>query len=84
MSVALKVLGVAWQVVVSPDPLVDGELRFMAEPDEDQHVIWLDPAVREDDRPQVLADAIFHVLARRSPLVPVFDGLNGRESRRRT
>jgi hypothetical protein len=43
MSVALKVLGVAWQVVVSPDPLVDGELRFMAEPDEEQHVIWLDP-----------------------------------------
>lgn len=77
MSVALKILGVAWQVVASPDPLVEGELRFMAEPDEDQHVIWLDPAVREDDWPQVLVDVISHVLLRRVGLVPVFDVPNG-------
>lgn len=56
-----------YTIIRSPDPLVDDDgRRYMAQPDEEQGVIWIDPAVSDDDAPDLLR-RVSHYLYRRVP-----------------
>ena len=59
-------------IMDSPDPLYNDECeRVMSLPDEAQRVIWIDPDVRPEDRPQLHLDVVSYLWIRQLNQIPV-------------
>jgi hypothetical protein len=69
----IHVLCRQWVILDSPEPLrdTDGD-PCMALPDPEQFVVWIDPSVTPDERPQLLLDVtsrLWEYQLRSAPLV---------------